>query len=44
MAEWVIVGLLVFAIFKPRLAKHWYYARKYLFWRPLRRFQAWRKS
>ena len=31
--EWVIAGLIAFGLFKPRLAMHWYYIRKHLFWR-----------
>lgn len=36
---WIIIALLGFGLFKPRLAMHWYYARKHLFWRPLWRWQ-----
>ena len=29
---WIVIGLITFGLFKPRLAMHWYYARKRFFW------------
>ena len=41
---WIVIGLIVYGLFKPRLAMHWYYARKHLFWRPIgQKIQARRK-
>ena len=40
---WIVIGLIAFGLFKPRLAMHWYYARKHLLWRPYWRFRAWRR-
>ena len=33
---WIIIALLGFGLFKPRLAMHWYYLRKRFFWHVLR--------
>lgn len=40
---YIIIALLAFGLFKPRLAMHWYYLRKHLFWRRLWQVQRWRR-